>query len=84
MKYLLPIAVVFLTACSSRDEQFCECLNAGEELNTASQEFMTKTASEEDLENISALKDKKKEACANYQEMSGEEMRTRKEACESN
>lgn len=84
MKYLLPIAVVLFTACSSKDEQFCECLRAGEELNTASQKFMTKSPSKEDQEKISALKDKKKEACTNYQEMSGEEMRTRKEACESN
>lgn len=84
MKYLLPIIVFLVAGCSAKEEQFCQCLEAGEELNTASHEFMTKTPTAEDQENIKILKDKKKEACANYQEMSGEEMRSKKEACESN
>lgn len=84
MKYLLPIAIFLVAGCSSKDEQFCKCLEAGEELNTASHEFMTKSPTEQDQQMIKKLKDEKTEACANYQEMSGEEMRSRKEACESN
>ncbi len=83
MYRFLFAACLILVACSpAKDEQFCECLEAGDALNEASQHFMTEIPTEKDQQNIQELKEKKTEACKNYTEMSGEEMRTRKKACE--
>lgn len=81
MKKVLVISVLFLTACSSRDEQFCECLQAGDALNKESQKFMSELPTEEDAARINELKQEKTDACKNYTEMAGDEMRRKKKEC---
>jgi hypothetical protein len=78
IKYLFATALL-LAACSSRDEAFCSCLEIGEEFNKASQAYLEK--GEGDQAELSALKTEKDKACANYTEMSGEEMLRRKKDC---
>jgi len=80
-KYLI-IAALALSACGSKDEQFCECLKAGDELNKVTAKFMTEVPTEKDAEKIQELKSEKNEACKSYTEMSGDEMRKRKADCE--
>ena len=80
-KSVILISLVIFASCSSKDEQFCECLNAGEELNNASAKMLTGEVTKEDAAALKKLKDKKKKACVNYQTMNGDEMLKRKEKC---
>ena len=81
-------AILFLSilifSCSSKDTQFCECLSTGETLNEYTQQFFDKSPSEKERAKLIELKSAKEEACKDYQTMAGEEMRVKKEACESN
>lgn len=82
MKKVLLIAVpILLAACSSKDEQFCKCLNAGEELNDFSAKMLTEEVTVEKANKMQQLKDAKKKECADYQAMMGDEMLKRKAEC---
>ena len=80
-KTLFPVLILLLTACSSKDEQFCKCLNAGEELNTYSNKLLTEEVTHEKADKLKALKATKKKECADYQSMMGDEMLKRKAEC---
>lgn len=82
-KYVL-FFLIFSASCSSKDKQFCECLSVGDELNKETSQFFDKAPTEEDHKRINELKNRKNEACKNYTEMGGEEMRKRKAECEDN
>lgn len=80
-RFLIIAALVF-SACTTRDEKFCECLKAGDELNKVTAKFMSEVPTEKDAEEILELKAQKNEVCKGYTEMSGEEMLKRKKDCE--
>ena len=82
MKKLLFVALpLFVISCSSKDEQFCKCLNAGEELNDYSAKMMTEEVTQEKANKMQQLKDAKKKECVDYQTMMGDEMLKRKAEC---
>jgi hypothetical protein len=82
MKKLLLIALpILLAACSSKDEQFCKCLNAGEELNDYSAKMLTEEVTVEKANKMQQLKAAKKKECADYQAMMGDELLKRKAEC---
>lgn len=75
--------LLLLSACAEKDEQFCTCLDAGEALNVYSNDLLTETV---ETNNVSAnklneLKRAKKEACADYEMMSGVDMIERQKEC---
>ena len=70
-----------LGACSSKDEQFCKCLKAGEELNDFSSKLFSAEITSEKAEKLKGLKSVKKKECADYQIMSGKEMLEKKASC---
>lgn len=78
IKYLFATTLL-LAACSSRDEAFCNCLETGDKFNESSKAFLEK--GEGDQNELLELKKEKEKACANYTEMSGEEMLKRKKDC---
>lgn len=80
-KIFTIISVLFLFSCSSKDEQFCACLKAGDELNQFSSELFTKEIGKEDADKLKDLKNKKKQECKNYQTMKGPEMLEKKSSC---
>lgn len=80
-KVLIPGLIAVLVACSSKDEQFCKCLKAGEELNEYSNKMLTEEVTQEKADKLKALKDTKKKECADYQTMKGDEMLKRKAEC---
>ncbi|MDX2359412.1 MAG: hypothetical protein QNK23_01305 [Crocinitomicaceae bacterium] len=83
MKYILiTLSILIITACSSKDDQFCECMTAGEELSIYGEQFMERGPSEEEVKKWEELRTTQSTACLDYQEMSGDEMRQRKEECE--
>ena len=83
MKYISIITLLILTSCSNKDEQFCKCLTAGEELNEYTQQFFDKLPSSKEESKVSELKETKKAACKDYQMMSGDIMRQKKAECEN-
>lgn len=70
-----------LSACSSKDEQFCKCLKAGEELNDFSSKLFSGEITSEKAEKLKGLKSVKKNECVDYQIMSGKEMLAKKASC---
>ncbi len=70
-----------LSACSSKDEQFCKCLKAGEELNDFSSKLLSGEITSEKAEKLKSLKEVKKKECVDYQLMSGKEMLEKKASC---
>ena len=78
VQYLFA-AVLILSACSSKDEAFCTCLQKGDEFNEASRAFIE--SGEGDEKTLLELKKQKDDACTNYSDMSGEEMLKRKKDC---
>ena len=83
MKITALFALLILASCSNKDEQFCTCLAAGEELNEFTQQFFDKTPSSEEAKKVSDLKEAKTVACKDYQMMSGDIMRQKKADCEN-
>lgn len=83
MKYISIIALLILTSCSNKDEQFCKCLAEGEALNEYTQQFFEKSATSEEQAKVNELKAAKTEACKDYQVMSGDIMRQKKSECEN-
>jgi hypothetical protein len=82
MKIIVLFSVLFLAACSGKDEQFCQCLSAGETLNEYTQQFFDKTPSAAERSKTLELKTAKSDACKDYQLMSGAIMRQKKKQCE--
>ncbi len=81
-KYFFASAFVFLLfSCSHKDEQFCDCLKAGEELNEYSSKLFDEVITPEIQKKMQELKAKKTTACKNYQKMGGPEMLELKENC---
>ncbi len=82
MKSLYLITtVLILSACNSKDEQFCKCLKAGEELNDFSSKLFQEDITSEKAEKMNGLKEAKKKECVDYQLMSGKEMLEKKASC---
>lgn len=83
MKNILIISTIcLLSACNSKDEQFCDCLKAGEELNVFSSDLMQGKITKEKADKLKKLKSLKADACKDYQTMSGPEMLEKKAACQ--
>lgn len=72
-----------LYSCSNRDEAFCDCMKAGEELNNFAQKLMEQEATESEAKELKSLRDNKKEACKAYETMDGPTMIEKKKACEN-
>jgi maleate cis-trans isomerase len=84
MKKSAIVVLLIIASCSSKDPKMCECLEAGEKLNQFSSEIMMKEINANDAKKMQTLKANKAKKCADYQEMSGEEMLKRKAECDEN
>lgn len=80
MKKLIIITLL-LTACTSKDEQFCKCMEVSEEFNIAANNLLNE---KEGLspEELIALRKKKDTACQNYVSTPGDELLELKKGCE--
>jgi hypothetical protein len=79
--YLFVATVLLLGACGSKDQQFCDCLEAGDALNSYSKELFQQEMTQIKADKLKKLKAVKKAQCADYQTMTGEEMLKRKTEC---
>lgn len=78
---IIGIALIAFSSCSSKDKQFCKCLEAGEKLNNFASELLERGATKEDEAKIKELREVKDKECANYQTMGGEEMKKKQAEC---
>lgn len=79
--FLIP-ALTLLISCSSKDDKFCDCLEAGEKLNNFTTTLFDKDITSEMKKEMETLKNHKKEKCKAYEMMSGEKMLELKKECE--
>jgi hypothetical protein len=77
-------SIAVLMSCSSKkDEQFCSCLSASEDLNKASKQLLRSTRVEDSkVQELGELREKKEKACASYTKITAEESRELRSACE--
>jgi hypothetical protein len=78
---ILSFSLIVLSACSSKDTQFCNCLNTSEQLNELSNDLLRNTITEAKARQLKGLQQLKKEQCLEYIHMDGQEMLERKKAC---
>lgn len=83
---LLAIAVVAMSSCSGeedvKDDQFCECLQATEDLNEVSSTLMEGGITVESQNKVKELRAKKDKLCKKYSKLSGAENKKKKKLCE--
>jgi len=82
IKRLIPLLFV-LAACGSGEKTpFCQCMEAGDELNEFSATILDKTEIDEKSEaKMNELKAKKDKLCKDYETMGGAEMLKLREDC---
>lgn len=79
--FFVGIVIMFASCKSSNDEQFCKCLKAGDALNDHSVTLFEGEINKEKANKQQELIKAKKEACKNYESMTGPEMLKRKKEC---
>ena len=84
MHYLLLLFTsLILFSCSQKDEKFCACIKESESLNSLNQKILS--GNRINSERIKEVKDqinRKKDACKDYEYMTGPEMLELKKSCE--
>jgi hypothetical protein len=83
MKKIIFLSSILIgVSCSSKDQQFCDCLKSGDSLNTFSSKLFDKEITPNLQKQLQKLKSTKASACKDYQIMSGEKMLKLKAECE--
>lgn len=72
---------LLMGACTSVDTEFCECLETSDAYNQVMHQHMEGDTSSVVKNEIRRLRTEKQQKCAAYEQMSGDEMRKRQEAC---
>ena len=78
---VISFSLAVLSACSSKDTQFCNCLKASEQLNALSNDLLRNTITEAKAKQLKGLQQLKKEQCLEYVNMDDQAMLERKKAC---
>jgi hypothetical protein len=79
--FVVVFALAVLSSCREKDQRFCDCLKAGEELNVFSSKMMTGEVTKEQDAKLQQLMRKKAQVCEPYQTMKGPELLENKEGC---
>ena len=84
MNYLLLLSLpLILFSCSQKDEKFCACIKESESLNTLNQKILSsESINSESIKEVKDQIDRKKDACKDYEYMTGPEMLELKKSCE--
>ena len=80
--HLLSLSLI-LFSCSQKDEKFCACIKESESLNNLNKKILS--GNRINSESIKKVKDqikRKKDACKDYEYMTGPEMLELKKSCE--
>ena len=84
MHYLLLLFTsLILFSCSQKDEKFCACIKESESLNTLNQKILRgESITSESIKEVKDQIKRKKDACKDYEYMTGPEMLKLKKSCE--
>ncbi len=78
-KYLSLIVFSLVLSCTQESDKFCNCLEKSESFNKATNEYLE--SGESVSEKALNLKKEMREACKDYETMSGEKMLELKSDC---
>ncbi len=76
------ISLLALLISCSDNTKICDCLEAGEKLQSFSVKMFTREASSKDLTEMKRLKKEQTQKCKDFQTMDGKKMLELKEECE--
>lgn len=79
---LFSFTILLLFSSCSDNSKICDCLEAGQKLQTFSAKMFSKEASTKDLSEMKRLKKIQLEKCKDFQTMDGQQMLDLKEECE--
>ena len=80
--HLLSLSLI-LFSCSQKDEKFCACIDESESLNTLNQKILRgESINSESIKKVKDQIKRKKDACKDYEYMTGPEMLELKKSCE--
>ena len=84
MHYLLLLFTsLILFSCSQKDEKFCVCIKESESLKTLNQKILSgESINSESIKEVKDQIKRKKDACKDYEYMTGPEMLELKKSCE--
>lgn len=80
--FVVVLALFVFFSCREKDQRFCDCLKAGEELNAFSSRMLTGKVTKVQDAKLQQLMRKKAGICEPYQKMKGPEMLEKKAGCE--
>lgn len=80
--FTIAINILVLSTSCSDNTKICDCLEAGEKLQTFSAKMFSKEASTKDLREMKRLKKTQMQKCKDFQTMDGKKMLELKEECE--
>jgi hypothetical protein len=76
------ISLLALLVSCSDNTKICDCLEAGEKLQSFSVKMFSREASTKDLSEMKRLKKEQMQKCKDFQTMDGKKMLELKEECE--
>jgi hypothetical protein len=79
---LFSFSILILFSACSDNTKICDCLEAGEKLQSFSVKMFSREASTKDLSEMKRLKKIQLEKCKDFQTMDGKKMLELKEECE--
>ena len=75
------VSLLLSVSCSTKDEQFCRCLELGKELNQASSKALSGALSEDQAKKVKGLKSRQKKECSSYHQLDGVKLKELQQAC---
>ena len=84
MKYLRLLSLsLILFSCSQKDEKFCACIEESKSLNSLNQKILRgDSINSQSIKEVKEQINRKKDACKDYEYMTGPEMLKLKKTCE--
>lgn len=84
MRAKLLYSAIFLgiAACSSDKNKLCDCIDAGEHVNTLSESFFHRPYSELGKDSLDQAVQKRDELCSEFIQMSADELQALKMECD--
>ena len=79
--FTATVSLIMLVSCSTKDEQFCRCLELGNELNEASSKALNGVLSADQVMKIKDLKTRQKKECSSYHQLDGVKLKELQQVC---
>ena len=82
-KVVVLYVLLIFYSCSQKDEKFCACIKESESLNTLNQKILRgDSINSESIKKVKDQINRKRDACKDYEYMTGPDMLKLKKSCE--